>query len=108
MSQLALSQRETDILRLLIAANDHLLDDDEDDIEPEPLTDREFEVLHLLACGLTNNQIAIRCTIELSTVKKHVSAIISKMRVYNSRAAVCIALTTRMITVDQLNPRLMK
>ena len=50
----------------------------------EPLSDRECEILALLAQGLSNNEIAGRLTISLSTVKGHVAHIFGKLGV-NSR-----------------------
>jgi len=52
----------------------------------EGLTPREVEVLHLLAGGLTNHQIAERLVVSLPTVKTHVASIFNKLRV-NSRSA---------------------
>jgi len=49
----------------------------------EPLTDREVEILQLLAYGLTNKQIAARLKISAHTVKFHVSTIYNKMGTTN-------------------------
>ena len=43
------------------------------------LTDRELDVLKLIANGLTNNQIAEKLVISENTVKGHVSNILSKL-----------------------------
>lgn len=43
------------------------------------LTERELEVLKLIANGLTNNQIADKLVISENTVKGHVSNILSKL-----------------------------
>jgi DNA-binding CsgD family transcriptional regulator len=51
------------------------------------LTDRELEVLRLLASGLTNPEIADRLFISRFTVKRHVSAIFSKLNVSTRAAA---------------------
>jgi LuxR family maltose regulon positive regulatory protein len=48
---------------------------------PEPLTDREAEVLELLAAGLTNREIAEELVISTETVKKHAGNIYSKLGV---------------------------
>ncbi|MGW8250245.1 MAG: LuxR C-terminal-related transcriptional regulator, partial [Anaerolineales bacterium] len=48
---------------------------------PEPLTEREKEVLEYLAAGLTNREIAEELVISPETVKKHASHIYSKLNV---------------------------
>jgi DNA-binding NarL/FixJ family response regulator len=48
---------------------------------PAPLTPREEDVLRLLAQGYTNRQIAHSLFIGLTTIKKHVERIISKLGV---------------------------
>ena len=48
---------------------------------PETLTERETEVLHLLAMGKANKEIAIALTIGETTVKTHVSNILMKLGV---------------------------
>jgi LuxR family maltose regulon positive regulatory protein len=45
----------------------------------EPLTEREQEVLCLLAAGASNQQIAAALVIQLSTVKKHVGNLLAKL-----------------------------
>ena len=52
------------------------------------LTDRESEVLDLLAKGLANKQIAAALTISEHTVKFHVSSIYAKLNVTNRTEAV--------------------
>ena len=54
----------------------------------EELTDREGEILQLLARGLANKQIAAHLGISEHTVKFHVSAIYSKLGVTNRTEAV--------------------
>jgi DNA-binding NarL/FixJ family response regulator len=48
---------------------------------PNPLTPRETEVLSYLASGKTNRQIARELHLSLSTVKRHLERILSKLKV---------------------------
>jgi LuxR family maltose regulon positive regulatory protein len=54
----------------------------------EPLSERELEVLRLLASGASNQEIADELSIALSTARKHVSNIIGKLGVKNRTQAV--------------------
>lgn len=45
----------------------------------EPLTDRERQILAMLASGRSNRRIAERLTISENTVKAHVAAILAKL-----------------------------
>jgi LuxR family maltose regulon positive regulatory protein len=54
----------------------------------EPLTPRELEVLHLLAEGATNQEIADHLVVSLRTVKKHVSNLLLKLEAQNRTQAV--------------------
>lgn len=54
----------------------------------EPLSERELEVLRLVASGLTNQAVADELIIALSTVKKHVNSIYGKLGVGNRTQAV--------------------
>jgi LuxR family maltose regulon positive regulatory protein len=59
----------------------------------EPLSDRELEVLELLADGLSNREIGQRLFISLSTVKSHTRNIYGKLGVHNRTDAVARART---------------
>jgi DNA-binding NarL/FixJ family response regulator len=58
---------------------------------PEPLTEREQEVLALMAQGLQNKEIASQLVIGERTVKFHVSAILAKLGAGNRTEAVHMA-----------------
>ena len=51
------------------------------------LTDREREVLDLLAQGLTNKEIAEKLVITANTVKRHLKAVFEKLNVHTRSAA---------------------
>jgi LuxR family maltose regulon positive regulatory protein len=54
----------------------------------EPLSEREYEVLELIAEGLTNQEIADRLYLSLHTVKIHARNIYGKLNVKNRTHAV--------------------
>jgi ATP/maltotriose-dependent transcriptional regulator MalT len=57
----------------------------------EPLSDRELQVLRLLAAGKSNQQIADELVVVVDTVKKHVSHILDKLEAANRTQAVARA-----------------
>ena len=61
------------------------------------LTRREIEVLKLIAEGLTNQEIADKLFVSVSTVDSHRKNLISKLQVKNTAALVRIALENRII-----------
>jgi len=61
------------------------------------LTEREYEILHLLIEGLTNPEIAQKTEASRSTVKYHVSSILSKLGVTNRADAVALALRHKIV-----------
>jgi DNA-binding NarL/FixJ family response regulator len=56
--------------------------------QPDPLTDRETEILRLMAGGYSNKEIANSLGVAEGTVKNHVSNILSKMGVRDRTRAV--------------------
>jgi LuxR family maltose regulon positive regulatory protein len=55
---------------------------------PEPLSDRELEILRLLAAGLGNLEIAEQSFIAVGTVKRHVHNILGKLEAADRTEAV--------------------
>ena len=54
----------------------------------EPLSERELEVLRLLATDLDGPEIARELVVALSTIRTHTKSIYAKLGVTNRRAAV--------------------
>ena len=61
------------------------------------LTEREREVLALMVEGLNNTQIAGRLTVSPSTIKSHVSNVLSKLGVASRTEAVTLALRNHIV-----------
>lgn len=66
----------------------------------EPLTQREQEVLHALANGLSNKEIAAKLGIAEKTVKVHVSHILGKLGVYDRTQALLAAAKLGLVHLD--------
>ena len=58
------------------------------DLHPEPLTDRELDVLRFLDTDLSNAQIADKLFVERSTVRYHLKNIYAKLGVSSREEAV--------------------
>ena len=56
--------------------------------QPDPLTERETEILRLMASGYSNKEIANSLNVAEGTVKNHVSNILSKLGVRDRTRAV--------------------
>lgn len=67
------------------------------------LSERELQVIELIAAGLTNQDIAERLEISKRTVDNHISNILSKTRTANRVALVRWALQWGKICLDQVN-----
>ncbi len=67
----------------------------------EPLTDREVEVLILVARGLANQDIADQLVISERTVRTHVSNLLSKLHLANRTQAALYALKEGLTSLDE-------
>lgn len=77
--------------------------DPSEGLEPTPdiLTDREREVLELVARGLRNQDISTQLNISLKTVKAHVSSILRKLVLDNRVQAALYALRHRIVQLEE-------
>jgi two-component system, NarL family, response regulator LiaR len=69
---------------------------------PEVLSERETDVLRLLAHGLANKEIAQRLSITEKTVKTHVSSILGKLGVQSRTQAALYAGRIGLVPLDEL------
>ncbi|GAA2822427.1 response regulator [Crossiella cryophila] len=67
----------------------------------EQLTEREHAVLVLIAEGLSNTEIGARIHVSASTVKDHVSAILTKLRVGSRVQAALVAERAGLLTAEE-------
>jgi DNA-binding NarL/FixJ family response regulator len=75
-------------------------DDDTDDAELFILSDRESEILDLIAKGLRNKEIARDLGIAEKTVKNHVSNILKALQVNSRTEAAMKAIKSRLVDSD--------
>ncbi len=69
-------------------------------MSPEPLSEREVEVLRLVAQGLSNQEIAHRLCISERTVRNHVGNILNKLHLANRTQAALYALRQGIASLD--------
>lgn len=72
----------------------------EEPLTPDPLTEREVEILQLLAQGVENKEIARRLVLREATVRTHVSNILSKLHLANRVQATLYALRKGIAALD--------
>ena len=65
----------------------------------DPLSERELEVLQLIAAGASNEEIAERLVIAIGTVKRHVSNILGKLTVSSRTQAVARAQAIGLLSI---------
>jgi NarL family two-component system response regulator LiaR len=63
------------------------------------LTEREHEVLNLVVQGHSNQQIADKLVISITTVKAHISNILSKLQVSSRAEAIAYAIKHKLVTL---------
>jgi len=73
--------------------------EDEQAARAEALTPRELQVLHMLADGLGNKQIAAQLAISDHTVKFHVAQILAKLRAGSRAEAVAIGMRRGLVPI---------
>ncbi len=70
---------------------------------PVSLSDRELQIIELVATGLTNQQIAVRLEISKRTVDNHISNILTKTATENRVALVRWALHWGKVCLNDVN-----
>lgn len=70
---------------------------------PVSLSDRELQIIDLVAAGLTNQDIAVKLEISKRTVDNHISNILTKTQTDNRVALVRWALQWGKICLDEVN-----
>jgi DNA-binding NarL/FixJ family response regulator len=68
----------------------------------EELSEREKDVLHQLAHGRTNREIAQTLHVSEETVKTHVGNILSKLQLSHRTQAVIYALKQGLVSIDDI------
>ncbi len=66
------------------------------------LTDREEQIIRLIADGLTNREISCNLSISESTVENHIHHIYEKLGISNRAQAVVHAFHSRMVLVKDI------
>ena len=72
------------------------------DLTKEPLTEREFDVLRLIARGYCNKEIALKLTVSELTVRTHVSNILSKLHLASRTQAALYSLRKGITSLDDI------
>ena len=71
------------------------------DVAPTALSERETEVLQLIARGKANKEIAAELTIGEKTVKTHVSSILNKLGVQSRTQAALYAAQSGLVPLSE-------
>ncbi len=66
------------------------------------LTNREQNIISLLVCGKTNNEISKELSISIETVKKYITSILKKMNVRNRIQIAVKAIKEGMVKYEEV------
>lgn len=69
---------------------------------PDHVTDREREILALIAMGLTNQELCDRLWLSMATIKAHVSHLLAKTGCRDRVQLVLLALRTGVVDIEQI------
>jgi NarL family two-component system response regulator LiaR len=69
-------------------------------LTPSPITEREVEILQLMAQGMENKEIAAKLVVRDATVRTHVSNILRKLQLANRVQAMLYALRTGLTSLE--------
>jgi NarL family two-component system response regulator LiaR len=72
-------------------------------LTPEPLTQREVDIIRLVAQGLSNRQIADQLVIGEATVRTHVGNVLNKLHLANRVQATLYALREGLTSLDEID-----
>ena len=64
------------------------------------LSERERQVLVMLACGWSNRRIADTCFLSLNTVRTHVQNVLVKLGVHSKLEAAALALRQGLVSIE--------
>lgn len=70
--------------------------------EVNNITQREFEILELIAQGCSNHTIANKLGISIHTVKAHIESLYRKLEVHNKVQAAIYAIYNGIIDINKL------
>ena len=85
------------VTQRLLSGLEHMRNDFVSLDKPDPLTERETEILRLMACGFSNKEIANSLGVAEGTIKNHVSNILSKLGVRDRTRAVLKAFELQLV-----------
>ena len=85
------------VTQRLLAGLEHMRNEFVSLEQPDPLTDRETEILRLMASGFSNKEIANSLGVAEGTIKNHVSNILSKLGVRDRTRAVLKAFELQLV-----------